>query len=108
LLFRRGMLSFDQFYERVSGPELADRYRTRQGLKPILIVGGVLAMVGGTIAIGVQVYENVAADLGGHSGSNAGYIAGGVLIPVGFAAMLLADRYNGKLRIELGLDGVRF
>jgi hypothetical protein len=134
----RRPLSYGEFYDRVAaGTDLGDRYRSRRAAKAGLIVVGVLAMVGGGIAVIAQVAHNsdersscFDSNFGsGHSafaacenvGSNDGYIAGGVLMPAGLISMIagiaiksqpvqpheareLADRYNTKLRHDLGLD----
>jgi hypothetical protein len=128
----RRRLSYDQFYARVgAGTNLVHRHRVLRGTWIGLVVGGSLAMVGGIIALAVQAVANsdaylrctqVSNDLCDHESGKTGYIAGGILLPVGFGAFLgglilssrqtvkraeaheLVDRYNSNLRHELGLD----
>lgn len=132
----RKPLAYGDFYAKVGRADLADRYRTRRNVKIGLGVAGGLAFVGGFIAIFAQLKSNNDAFSscvdnnifhgGGGNCSNldngsGGYVAGGVLLGVGFAGVMaalftpvqpvqpyeareLADQYNQKLRVELGVD----
>ncbi|MGZ3425590.1 MAG: hypothetical protein ACXVCV_03025 [Polyangia bacterium] len=132
----RKPLPYDEFYAKVGRPDLADRYRTRRNVKIGLGVTGALALIGGFVAIGAQFKSNsdafsncVDGNVFHGSGANCmdtgsgsdGYVAGGILLGVGFAGILaaivtpaqpaqpyeareMADQYNKKLRDELGLD----
>jgi hypothetical protein len=132
----RKPLAYADFYEKVGRADLAGRYRTRRSVKIGLGVAGGVALVGGFVAIIAQFMSNSDAwdtcfnanfHLGGNAAGcsdtagNGGYVAGGLLLGVGFAGVLaaivtplqpaqpyeareLADQYNKQLRDQLGLD----
>jgi hypothetical protein len=132
----RRPLSYGEFYDRVGRGDLADRYRSRRNVKIGLAVAGGVAFIAGFGAIIGQFVSNsssfsscvdgnvfgrgpqTSCDL---NSGNEGYIAGGVLVGVGFIGVMtglimpmqpaqpyeareMADQYNKKLRGELGLD----
>jgi len=132
----RRPLSYGEFYDRVGRSDLADRYRSRRNVKIGLAVAGGVAFVAGFGAIIGQFLSNsnsfsscVDGNVFGRGpqtscdlqSGNEGYIAGGVLVGVGFIGVMtglilpmqpaqpyeareMADQYNKKLRGELGLD----
>jgi hypothetical protein len=126
----RRPIKWNDFYTMVGRDDLASKWSTRRATKIGLGVGGGVALLASIAAIGAGVATNDAAfksciNMGSTrcdvTTSSAGYVAGGVLMGVGFVTVLtaiilprqpaqawetrqMAEGYNQRLAQSLGLQ----